>query len=66
MTNEEALQQIRHLIGTRFVPSVVAYIRELTGITTIRAGHVRTTDIRTNRLNINEDPAGNIHSFSFN
>ncbi|MBC8999182.1 hypothetical protein IAI51_21890 [Pseudomonas sp. N40(2020)] len=65
MTNEEALQQIRHLIGTRYVPSVEAYISELTGFKNIRTGLTRTTDMRTDRLNIDEDPAGNIQAFSF-
>ena len=64
MTNQEALQQIRHLIGTRYVRSVVAYISELTGITDICV-MTCPTDIRPDRLNITPDPAGNIHSFSF-
>ena len=31
MTNDEIIQLLGYLIGTRYVPSVKAYISELTG-----------------------------------
>ncbi|MFJ2489367.1 hypothetical protein [Pseudomonas sp. NPDC087639] len=65
MPNEEVLQQIHHLIGTRYVPSVEAYITELTGRTHVRSGPVGTTDHRPERLNIDQDLTGNIVSFHF-
>ncbi|WP_339433785.1 MULTISPECIES: hypothetical protein [unclassified Pseudomonas] len=65
MTNDEVLQQIRHLIGSRYVPSVETYISELTGRENIRSGLVGTTDLHPERLNIQQDSAGNIESFSF-
>lgn len=35
MNNEQVSQLISHLIGTRYVPSVKAYISELTGRTRV-------------------------------
>ncbi|MBA1191717.1 hypothetical protein G7007_02410 [Pseudomonas entomophila] len=52
---------VQHLIGTRYVESVKAYIREMTGLTyVIGPDEISTTEIRTDRIHVHVDEAGNI------
>jgi len=52
---------VQHLIGTRYVESVKAYILEMTGLTYIVGpNEVSTMDIRTDRIYVHVDEAGNI------
>lgn len=52
---------VQHLIGTRYVESVKAYILEMTGLTYIVGpNEVSTMDIRTDRIYVHADEAGNI------
>jgi hypothetical protein len=67
MTNEEALKQIGHLVGTRYVPSVKAYICELTDrARVVGAGEVATREFDPQRIQIASDGNGMIRSFEFN
>ncbi|MBV4549559.1 hypothetical protein HU742_000150 [Pseudomonas sp. SWRI102] len=45
MTNEEAIQTIKHLIGTKYVRSVKNYIRELTGFENVSAPDDSRTEL---------------------
>ncbi|CAM3615646.1 hypothetical protein D3C76_1141740 [compost metagenome] len=67
MTNEEALQQIDHLVGTRYVPSVKAYVSELTGRDRVVGINDRSTrEYDPERIQIEGDADGKIKSFAFN
>ena len=66
MTNEEALQQIQHLIGSRYVPTVKAYISELTGRPrVVGLKEVATLEFDPQRIHMTGDDAGIITAFSF-
>ncbi|SOB51344.1 hypothetical protein [Pseudomonas lundensis] len=66
MNNEQVSQLIRHLIGTRYVPSVKAYISELTGRTrVVGVNEVSTKEFDTDRINIKADDNNCIVSFQF-
>ncbi|MDY7567684.1 hypothetical protein QN400_18045 [Pseudomonas sp. RTC3] len=66
MTNEEALQQIQHLIGSRYVPTVKAYISELTGRPrVVGLKDVATREFDTQRIGMTGDDAGIVTAFSF-
>ena len=66
MSNEVVLQQLQHLIGTRYVPTVKAYISELTGRDrVVGPGEVTTREFDVNRVNIEADGAGIITAFHF-
>jgi hypothetical protein len=52
---------VQHLIGTRYVESVKAYILEMTGLTyVIGPNEMSTMDIRTDRIYVHVDETGNI------
>ncbi|MNG33901.1 I78 family peptidase inhibitor [Pseudomonas silesiensis] len=60
----DILQSIRHLINSRYVPGVKAYISELTGFTTIIGpDEISTMEVNPLRLNIRCDERGFISSF---
>jgi len=52
---------VDHLIGTRYVESVKDYISEMTGLPyVIGPGEITTTELRTDRIYVEVDEAGNI------
>lgn len=54
-----SIEQIRHLIGSRYVESVKAYIIELTGLATAAGPNdITTKDIRMDRVMISVDDQG--------
>ena len=66
MTNEEITQQLHYLIGSRYVPTVKAYISELTArdrVVSSKDFVSREFDI--DRITADIDGAGRIASFSF-
>ncbi|CAM3392480.1 hypothetical protein BZK31_20950 [Pseudomonas floridensis] len=65
MTNEEITQTLHYLIGSRYVPTVKAYIGELTGRDRIVGPNEPTTlEIDQKRVNVvTED--GVVSRFSF-
>ena len=66
MNNDEALQLIKHLIGTRYVPSVKAYLTELTGRERgVGVNDASTKDINPNRIQIRGDEKLCIVGFNF-
>ncbi|CAI8920702.1 MULTISPECIES: I78 family peptidase inhibitor [Pseudomonas] len=66
MTNEQVLQQIRHLAGSRYVVSVKRYITELTGrMQVIGPRDLMSRELNPERIVIRVNKAGNIESFSF-
>ena len=66
MNNEQVAQLISHLIGTRYVPSVKAYISELTGRTrVVGVNEVSTKEFDADRINIKADDNNCIVSFQF-
>ncbi|MBX8483510.1 I78 family peptidase inhibitor [Pseudomonas cichorii] len=66
MTNEQITQALQYLIGTRYLPSLNAYISELTGRARVLGpGDVSTREFDLNRVQINADQAGLISSFTF-
>ena len=66
MNNEEVLQLIKHLIGTRYVPSVKAYITELTGRDrVVGVNEASTKEIDPNRIQIRGDEKLCIVDFQF-
>ncbi len=66
MTNEQITQALQHLIGSRYVPGVKAYISELTGrARVLGADDVSTREFDLNRVQVNTDDAGLISSFTF-
>ncbi|MFK7668394.1 hypothetical protein [Pseudomonas lundensis] len=66
MNNEQVSQLISHLIGTRYVPSVKAYISELTGrARVVGVNEVSTKEFDTDRINIKADDNNCIVSFQF-
>ncbi|MBJ9974584.1 hypothetical protein IAE35_08410 [Pseudomonas sp. S75] len=55
----DILSPARHVIGTRYVESVKAYLLELTGLHLAAGpGDVTTMDIRQDRIIIDADEAG--------
>ncbi|KPC25342.1 Uncharacterized protein ABJ99_2490 [Pseudomonas syringae pv. cilantro] len=66
MTNEVIAQALQHLVGSRYVPGVKAYISEITGFQkVIGPGDTATHDFNPNRLHVNVDKAGLVSGFSF-
>lgn len=66
MNNKQVSQLISHLIGTRYVPSVKAYISELTGrARVVGVNEVSTKEFDTDRINIKADDNNCIVSFQF-
>ncbi|WP_122314786.1 I78 family peptidase inhibitor [Pseudomonas cichorii] len=66
MTNEQITQALQYLVGTRYVPTIKAYIGELTGRTRVLgAGEVSTKEFDLNRVHVGVDGAGLISGFTF-
>ncbi|MBX8521208.1 hypothetical protein K5D33_04675 [Pseudomonas cichorii] len=66
MTNEQITQALQYLIGTRYLPSLKAYISELTDRARVLGpGDFSTREFDLNRVQINTDQAGLISSFTF-
>ncbi|KPX48766.1 Uncharacterized protein ALO68_03292 [Pseudomonas syringae pv. helianthi] len=66
MTNEVITQTLQYLVGSRYVPTVKAYISEITGLQKVLGpGDMTTHDLNPNRLNVNVDKAGLVSGFSF-
>ncbi|UVM55878.1 hypothetical protein LOY37_26735 [Pseudomonas sp. B21-012] len=66
MTNEEVLQHINHLVGTRYVSSTKAYISELTGrARVVGAGEFSTREYDPSRIQVIANDEGIIQSFHF-
>jgi len=66
MTNEEITLALHYLIGSRYVPTVKAYMGELTGRTRIVGPLDRSDRMRdTNRIHITVDTAGLISDFKY-
>ena len=66
MTNEEVTQLINHLIGSRYVQSVKAYISELTGRPRVVGIHDKSTlEMDPDRIHLVGDTDGVIVSFYF-
>jgi hypothetical protein len=66
MTNEEVLQHTKHLIGTRYVAAVKAYITELTGRDRVHGpGEITTREFDLNRVSVDADNQGIITAISF-
>lgn len=65
MTNEQITQALQHLVGTRYVPTVKAYISELTGrARVVGPNEVLTKDFRLDRVNVSIE-AGLISGYTF-
>ncbi|MEG5265079.1 I78 family peptidase inhibitor [Pseudomonas sp. JDS28PS106] len=66
MTNEQIVQNLQYLIGSRYVPTVKAYISELTDRKrVVGPGEITTKEFDTNRLTVHADQAGLVSHFSF-
>lgn len=66
MTNEQIVQSLQYLIGSRYVPTVKAYIGELTGRPrVVDPGEMVTKEFDTNRLTVHADQSGLVSHFSF-
>lgn len=66
LSDDEVLTCIGRLVGTRYVPSVKAYISELTGRTrVVGIGEMSTREIDPSRVNITGNEAGLISGFHF-
>ncbi|POA22666.1 hypothetical protein C1886_00085 [Pseudomonas sp. FW300-N1A1] len=66
MTNDEVLQQLQHLIGSRYVATVKAYISELTGrARVVGINDISTKELDPDRIRLLGDDAGAIRSVSF-
>lgn len=66
MTNEEITLQLNYLIGSRYVPTVKAYIGELTGRTRVTGpGDTTTFELDYTRVSVHVDGENLVESFSF-
>jgi len=66
LSNDEVLTCIGRLIGTRYVPTVKAYISELTGRQrVVGIGEMSTREMDPQRVNISGNEAGLISGFHF-
>jgi hypothetical protein len=66
MTNEEIIQCLQYLIGSRYVPTVKAYIGELTGRDRIVSSKdLVSKEFDINRITVDLDAADRIESYSF-
>ncbi|GFM80481.1 hypothetical protein PSCICN_11730 [Pseudomonas cichorii] len=66
MTNDQITQTLQYLIGTRYIPTIKAYISELTGRARVLGpGDVSTREFDLNRVQVNTDQEGLISSFTF-
>ncbi|MNM25972.1 hypothetical protein D3C76_753780 [compost metagenome] len=67
MTNEEVLQTLAHLVGTRYVPELKGTICALTGRTrVVGPNEMSTRDYDAARIQIKADADLMIQSFAFN
>ncbi|AZV29756.1 MULTISPECIES: hypothetical protein [unclassified Pseudomonas] len=60
MNNEQVTHQVRHMIGSRYVASVKAYLAELTGRDVRGGTGYLTADLSPGRLTVHLDAQGNI------
>nr|WP_314483010.1 hypothetical protein [uncultured Pseudomonas sp.] len=66
MNNEEIIKLLSYLIGTRYVPSVKAYISEITGRTrVVGVNEASTKELDQNRIHLIGDANNCIVSFTF-
>ncbi|KPX22149.1 hypothetical protein ALQ27_03607 [Pseudomonas syringae pv. delphinii] len=66
MTNQVIAQSLQYLVGSRYVPTVKAYISEVTGLQRVFGpGDITTKELDLNRLHVNVDKAGLVSGFSF-
>ncbi|KPW37160.1 hypothetical protein ALP45_01591 [Pseudomonas coronafaciens pv. atropurpurea] len=66
MTNEVVTQALQYLVGSRYVPTVKAYISEITGFeNVVGPGDVITLNINPMRLQVKVDTAGLVSGFIF-
>lgn len=66
MTNEEIIQQLQYLIGSRYVPTVRTYISELTGRDrVVSSKDFVTREFDINRVTVDVDGADLVQGFSF-
>ncbi|KFE55297.1 I78 family peptidase inhibitor [Pseudomonas syringae] len=66
MTNEEIIQQLHYLIGSRYVSTVKAYIGELTARErVVSSKDFVTREFDIDRITVDIDGAGRIAAFSF-
>ncbi|MFJ4144403.1 hypothetical protein [Pseudomonas sp. NPDC089734] len=66
MTNEQITQALQYLIGSRYVPSIKAYIGELTGRPRVLGDKdVSSREFDLNRIHVETDAAGLISGFTF-
>ncbi|KAA8710248.1 I78 family peptidase inhibitor [Pseudomonas cannabina] len=66
MTNEVIAQSLEYLVGSRYVPTVKAYISEITGLQkVIGPGDITTMDLNPMRLHVKVDKAGLVSGFIF-
>lgn len=66
MPNEKIIEIIQHLIGTRYVPTVKAYISELCGRErVVGPADVSTKEFDTQRINIEAGSTDIITGFHF-
>ncbi|HDS1706936.1 MULTISPECIES: hypothetical protein [Pseudomonas] len=67
MTNEEVLQTLAHLVGTRYVPELKGTICALTGRTrVVGPNEMSARDYDAERIQIKADADLMIQSFAFN
>lgn len=67
MTNEEVLQTLAHLVGTRYVPELKGTICALSGRTrVVGPNEMSTRDYDAERIQIKADADLMIQSFAFN
>ncbi|QXH46830.1 hypothetical protein KSS93_02595 [Pseudomonas xanthosomatis] len=53
MTNDQIIDELKHLNGTRYVPSVRAYIQEMSGRALVLGpGDMHTHDFNAQRIHI--------------
>lgn len=66
MTNPEIEIALQHLVGTRYIPSLKAYISELTGRPrVVGPNEITTREYDVERIHIKADPACIITGFAF-
>ncbi|KPB70150.1 hypothetical protein ACKUFS_23060 [Pseudomonas cannabina] len=66
MTNEEIDETLQYLIGSRYVPSVKAYISEITGLEMVVSNREPVPlNFDPMRLHVIVDGAGLVSGFSF-
>ncbi|WNW12731.1 hypothetical protein RRX38_16765 [Pseudomonas sp. DTU_2021_1001937_2_SI_NGA_ILE_001] len=66
MNNDEIIQALQYLIGSRYVPAARAYIGELTGRDRVHGPRdITTREYDLNRITVQTDDKDVITGFSF-